>query len=434
MLLSRDLKVKLIETKKNHLPANLNYGVLCTMLPSILEITNKNQTLLPKKGYNWQNIIFLGSTHLVALVGIPLYFIFCDFHFFDIFFALAYHFLCSLGITVGYHRMFSHRAFKGNSVCEFFALFFGGGTFEMSALDWCSQHRDHHKYTDTERDPYASTKGFFYSHVGWLLFWIHDINHSNCRDLQARPLVVHQHRYYYYWALLAGIFLPFILCASLGSVVGALVFAVCFRIVLSYQATFCINSVCHIIGSKLYDAKSSACDHWLSAILSSGEGYHNFHHRFPRDYRNGVRWYHWDPSKWIIALLNKCGLASKLYRTSRFAILKERITIENRTLEGILQSLNKWRGYDDILNLVGEKYTDVLSQLQNWEKGISHYQELKSSYKQKTHEVLQTAKSELRQAKTKFKQAQREWKTLLLQAAKIEGVLSPLVSSYQTRN
>jgi len=91
--------------------------------------------------------------------------------------------------------------------------------------------------------------------------------------------------------------------------------AVCLRIVIILHSTFCVNSFAHTFGTKAYVPDQSACDNWLGALLTGGEGFHNFHHRFPVDYRNGIRWYHWDPSKWCIFLMSKVGVAWDLKRT-----------------------------------------------------------------------------------------------------------------------
>ena len=87
------------------------------------------------------------------------------------------------------------------------------------------------------------------------------------------------------------------------------------RLALVHHCTFFINSFAHTFGTAEYDAVSSAKDNWIGALLTNGEGYHNYHHRFPSDYRNGIRWYHWDPTKWVIWTLSKVGLASELKRT-----------------------------------------------------------------------------------------------------------------------
>ena len=109
--------------------------------------------------------------------------------------------------------------------------------------------------------------------------------------------------------------LPVVIGACMGKALGAFIMSVCLRLVLVLHSAFFINSYAHTFGSRDYDATISARDHWLGGILTNGEGYHNFHHKFPNDYRNGIRWFHWDPSKWIIFILGRLHLAHDLKRT-----------------------------------------------------------------------------------------------------------------------
>jgi stearoyl-CoA desaturase (delta-9 desaturase) len=102
----------------------------------------------------------------------------------------------------------------------------------------------------------------------------------------------------------------------IGHPLGGFIMVVCLRIVVVLHSSFFINSFAHTFGKRPYDSSQSARDNWLCAVLTNGEGFHNFHHRFPMDYRNGYRWYHWDPSKWCIYLMSKVGLAWDLKRTS----------------------------------------------------------------------------------------------------------------------
>lgn len=274
---------------------------------------------------NWRNIFFFVFVTAGALVGAPLYLRSQGFRSADWILFAVYLAGTGMSITVGYHRLYSHRAFSAHRLVHLFTLFFGAAAFEQSALDWASQHRDHHRFVDTERDPYNIKKGFFYAHMGWLLFWTRHIHHDNVQDMTADPLIRNQHERYYLWCILSGILVPVAIGYLAGSLWGALWIAVCLRVFLVHHATFSINSVCHRFGRATYDPHATARDHWLVAFLTNGEGYHNFHHRFPSDYRNGVRWYHWDPSKWFIALCSFLGLATGLKRTSEKTILEARL-------------------------------------------------------------------------------------------------------------
>ncbi len=270
----------------------------------------------PEAQTRWVGIIFFVFLHIVGLVGTPLYVLKYGVSASEWILFLSYFFLSSLAITVGYHRLFSHIAYKANSVIRFILLFFGAATFEQSALKWASQHRQHHMFTDTDKDPYNIKRGFWYAHCGWILFYKHRINYDNAPDLIKSKLIMNQHHLYTLWSLGAGIILPMLIGFLIGHPLGAFIMAVNLRMVIVMHSAFCINSYAHLFGSNHYDGTISAKDHWLGIILTNGEGYHNFHHRFPHDYRNGIRWYDWDPSKWIIFTLSKLGLAWDLKKTS----------------------------------------------------------------------------------------------------------------------
>lgn len=272
---------------------------------------------LPKFEIRWIGILFFIGLHLIAFIGVPWYIWYFGVSAGEWVLFFVWFFASSLSITVGYHRLFAHTTYKTNSFIRFILLFFGAATFEQSALKWASQHRQHHQFTDTDKDPYNSKRGFWYAHAGWILFWKHRVNYDNVPDLQRSRLVMNQHYFYTAWSLAAGIALPLAIGFWLGHPLGAFFLAVVLRMVLVMHSAFFINSYAHTFGSRNFEAQISARDHWLGAILTNGEGYHNFHHRHPNDYRNGIRWYHWDPSKWLIFFMSKVGLASDLKRTNQ---------------------------------------------------------------------------------------------------------------------
>jgi stearoyl-CoA desaturase (delta-9 desaturase) len=277
---------------------------------------------LPKVKYRRQSIIFLSLITVATLVICPIYLwqhglTKAEFAFFAI-----YTMASSLSITLGYHRLFSHATFKAAWPVRLFVLVFGGAAFEQSAIRWAALHRQHHRHTDTDQDPYNIKRGFFYAHVGWTLVRIPPIDDSSVRDLARDPMVLHQHRHYKLWSNLSGLVVPLLIGAWIGGWTYAILFPVAARIFLVLNSAFFINSIAHSYGERRFDPNSSARDHWLGVILTNGEGYHNFHHRFPGDYRNGIRWYDWDPTKWLIWLCWRFGLASELNRTSAAAILR----------------------------------------------------------------------------------------------------------------
>lgn len=151
--------------------------------------------------------------------------------------------------------------------------------------------------------------------MGWILFYKHRVNYDNVKDLQKSKLVMNQHYLYSLWSVGAGIVIPMLIGVWIGHPLGAFIMAVSLRLVLVIHSAFFINSWAHMFGTRKYDATISARDNWFGVFLTNGEGYHNFHHKFPNDYRNGIRWYDYDPSKWLIFALSKIGWTWDLKRT-----------------------------------------------------------------------------------------------------------------------
>lgn len=260
--------------------------------------------------------IFMPAITLIGVVGTPVYIYYRGLAFSEACLFFFYLIATSLAITVGYHRYFSHRVFKTNKVIQFLLLFFGAGTFQKSALRWASQHRQHHQFTDTDLDPHNSKRGFFFSHIGWIMCYKHDVNFKNVIDLKKSKMTVSQHDHYDWWSVLSGLVIPMAIGFLIGHPLGAFIMTFCLRVALVLNMAFFINSSAHMTGGKNFDSAASSGDSWFWALLTNGEGYHNFHHKFPNDYRSGHLWHHWDPSKWFIYILSNFGLAYDLQRTS----------------------------------------------------------------------------------------------------------------------
>jgi stearoyl-CoA desaturase (delta-9 desaturase) len=262
---------------------------------------------------DWGNIGFLAVAHLLAL-GAVVYLALGLTSWWSVGLAFVWFGLAGLSITGGYHRLFAHRAYVAHPLIRAFYLFFGAAAVQNSALKWSSDHRRHHAKTDTERDPYNIRRGFLWAHVGWVLSKEPEGGRPRTADLVADPLVRLQDRYFLALAVLAGAVLPFCLGLLWGDPWGALLVAGFLRLVVQWHATFFVNSLAHCVGSQPYGTRTTARDSFLVALATLGEGYHNFHHTFPTDYRNGVRWYHFDPTKWIVWTLSRVGLTGKLKR------------------------------------------------------------------------------------------------------------------------
>lgn len=261
----------------------------------------------------WLNVAFFALTFFGALILVP----WRGFtHGFDGMEWLAFGllaFFSGLSITAGYHRLWSHKTYKASAPVRLLFALGGALALQNSALHWSSDHRVHHKHVDdNDKDPYSANMGFWYSHIGWMLreYQAHRYHdYKNVRDLQNDAIVMWQHNHYLKLVVLMNIGLPAFLGWLNGDILSMLLLAGLMRLVLVHHCTFFINSLAHIWGSQPYTDKNTAKDNGVLAFFTYGEGYHNFHHIFEYDYRNGIKWWHYDPTKWLINLLSWSGQA-----------------------------------------------------------------------------------------------------------------------------
>jgi len=290
----------------------------------------------PCRRINWTASLFLTATLLTALIGTPLYLATFGLAPWLVALFLFYVFATGMSVTLGYHRLFAHRAFTAKWPVRLGTLLFGACAFEDSVLDWSSDHRKHHKHVDGHEDPYNISKGFFWAHMGWIFFKLYPRRLDNVRDLEKDVFVRWQHRYHRWIAGIVGLLLPSLLGFAIGGWVGALggfLIPGITRLVVVHHSTFLINSLCHTLGKRPYDSRTSARDSWIMALLTFGEGYHNYHHSFQHDYRNGVKAWQFDPTKWAIWLLEKLGLVTNLRRVPQEKIVLAELREAQRRAE-----------------------------------------------------------------------------------------------------
>jgi stearoyl-CoA desaturase (delta-9 desaturase) len=283
-----------------------------------------------KAEINWPVTLVLGLTFLAAVTIVPWYGFVYGFSgwawaFFAIFLIAG-----GIGIGSGYHRLWSHRAYEAHWIMRLYLAIVGGMTIQNSILVWCIRHRFHHRYVDNnDKDPYSIGRGFWFAHVGWMLrdYESGKLDWSVVPDLERDPIVAWQHKYYWPLVLVTNIALPLILGWMVGDILGVFLLAGILRLVVSHHVTFFINSLAHMWGSRPYTDENTARDNWFLAIVTYGEGYHNFHHLFQSDYRNGIRWWQYDINKWFIKTCSWLGLANNLKRTSDFRIQRARLAM-----------------------------------------------------------------------------------------------------------
>jgi len=375
-----------------------------------------------KKDYkiNWLNSIFLTLTPIVGIVGTVLLIWHGMVSWPTWILAFVMFSISGFGITLGYHRLFSHRSFKAHPVVRFVLAVLTAGAFQGSVLEWSTDHRDHHRYTDTDKDPYSIRKGFWYAHFGWLL--VLDPakrDFSNVADLAADPVLRFQHKYFIPLAIATGFLLPMAIGALWGNAWAGLLVAGFLRLTINHHSTFAINSICHMFGKRTYSDDQSACDNWVTAILTNGEGYHNFHHQFPIDYRNAVRFYQYDPTKWIIYALSKVGLASDLKRVSDTKILQYRLRFQEKQIE--LQAQKNPNAFithlREMVQPVHQRMQSLLVKIDELEKSYKQLKKAKMDYlsgkMEEYRHLVKEHRKKIRVAKQELKHSLAIWSRLI---------------------
>ena len=391
----------------------------------------KQSSVQPKKSINWVTTLFLTINPIVAVVGTMILGYYHAIAWPTIVLGLVYGILTGLSITCGYHRLFSHRAYQAKQPIRMFFALFGAAAFEGSVLEWCTDHRNHHKYTDTDRDPYNAKRGFWYSHIGWL-FTLNPKarDFGNVKELQADRFLRFQHRFYIAVSIVMGYVLPMLIAGLWGDMIGGLIIASALRITLNQHITFCVNSICHIFGKQTYSDHVTAVDNWFTALLTYGEGFHNFHHKFPLDYRNGIRAYHFDPSKWLIKGLSFVGLTSNLRTVSTKRIIENRLRMDEKRLSE--KAKHASRHLSSLLPMLNRTKQTVLNSLGTLEELEKAYLNLKSKkdefirdqkaiYRRKKQEIKQTIK----QARRDLNRSLNVWTVALNRSIQSVSVVKP---------
>nr|GAT58921.1 delta-9 fatty acid desaturase protein [Mycena chlorophos] len=289
-------------------------------------------------GVRWFNVAVLAAAPALWIFGV----FFVPLTRKTLVFSCAYYLFSMFGITAGFHRLWAHRSYNATLPLRVFLILGGTSAVQGSCYWWGRGHRSHHRWTDTDSDPYDSSRGLLWTHVGWLLFKTTlRTGHSEASDLAKDPLVMWNHRNYFSLVALFGLVVPAVIPALWGDFWGGLCYSASARLAVAHHCTFAINSIAHYLGETPYDDELSPRDHVLSAILTMGEGYHNFHHQFPTDYRNAIGFWQYDPTKWFIATCKMLGLASNLRAFPSNEISKGALTMKLKDAKQ-LQDAIRW--------------------------------------------------------------------------------------------
>lgn len=353
----------------------------------------------------WPVFLFIVGYHLFLLITLPIYFLSHTPSGGLIALTLGLVFISGIAITAGYHRLYSHTTYKVHPVVEGILLFFASLATQGSALRWCYDHRLHHAFVDQDKDPYTVKKGFWHAHILWMFTKSDPIDPKVVADLWRKKTLQFQHKYYAYCMVFANASVFLASGWLLGDYWGAFLFTWWVRLFLLHHTTWCINSLAHYWGSQNYSQEHSAVDNYLISLLTYGEGYHNYHHTFSHDYRNGIRWYHFDPAKWMIWTLHKLGLAHDLKRVNNFRIAREMIR-EHKDL--LIEKLkNSYTARRE--NLEGV----VLDLSEGLSTKLNQMQKLLEQYKDIPKQEAKKLVVEIRMTKKELKMRWKAWNTLL---------------------
>lgn len=360
----------------------------------------------------WLNISVFTLTFFIAVIGTPLWAWHHGFDWVQITALIVAFSFCGLSITAGYHRLWAHKTYQAHPALRFIFAIGGAFALQNSALHWASDHRIHHRHVDdNDVDPYSAKRGFWFSHLGWMLREYHPDrygDYSNCRDLQKDKIVMWQHKHYLALTLATNFGFPIAFGLLHGDVWGAILLVGFTRLVLSHHTTFFINSLAHVWGSQPYTEKNTARDNGVIAFMTFGEGYHNFHHIFENDYRNGIRWWQFDPTKWLIKTASWLGLAEKLRVTPEEKIEKARATMQ---LQRATQKLSNKPNAAHRLQILQQEYDTLVAKMADY---YTLKKQLLSLERDKLRQKVEKAElsQQYQDLKLRFHQQKRSWQVL----------------------
>lgn len=358
------------------------------------------------KNFNWGTGLFLIIYQTCLLIALPFYFYYCLPGWQMILVSVVLLYLTGLSITAGYHRFYAHRSYRTKPIIELILLFFGSMAGQGSALRWAFDHRLHHAHVDTDLDPYSIKKGFWYAHFLWMLEKPRKIDPKVVPDLMKNPFVQFQNRFDVLLTVAANVFVFYVVGWLLNDYWGAFFLACWTRLLLLHHFTWFINSLAHTWGDKPFCQEQSAVNNYIIALLTFGEGYHNYHHTFANDYRNGVRWYHFDPTKWLIWTLNLVGLATGLKRMDVY-VIKKRIVLQRKEL--LLERLCNLMSFkkDELEKKVLELSDRIVNKISEASQLREYYRQVRQEGKER--EQLKEVKQQINLLKKSLNQDWRQW-------------------------
>jgi len=254
----------------------------------------------------WSVILFIAAVHLVALLALLP----SNFSWAAVGLLIFLHWVTGgLGITMGWHRLVTHRSFQTPKWLEYLLVFCGTLACQSSPIEWIGLHRHHHVYSDQEPDHHNSGRGFWWSHMGWMFYKLPnkpEIIRRHTKDIASDPV----------YQFLGNYFLPIqIAFAAVLYLIGGwpfVIWGIFVRLVLVYHCTWFVNSATHKFGYRTYESGDHSTNCWWVALLTYGEGWHNNHHAYQYSARHGLKWWEIDFTWMMIRSLQSIGLARKV--------------------------------------------------------------------------------------------------------------------------
>ena len=256
---------------------------------------------------NWPTTIVMVLFHVGAIAAL------FTFSWKSFWIALFLYWMATgLGISMGYHRLLTHRSYRVPRLLEYFFAVCGSLTLEGGPISWVATHRVHHQNSDHQGDPHSPRDGAWWSHVGWLIWG--KTNHNNTRAMSKYAPDLAKHRFYvwlnnYHWV-------PLVTLAVLLIAIGGFplfLWGICLRVVVGLHATWLVNSATHMWGARRFATRDDSRNNWWVAMITFGEGWHNNHHAHPTSARHGLAWYEFDPTWLTIKILRRFGIARSIH-------------------------------------------------------------------------------------------------------------------------
>ena len=273
---------------------------------------------IPRQGLNWATTLIMVILHIGALAALPF------FSWKILATTVVLYWMCTgWGISLGYHRLHTHRGFVVPLWMEYWFAICGSLTLEGGPISWVATHRVHHQKSDQPGDPHSPRDGAWWSHMGWLIWG--ETMHNNTRVMSKYAPDLAKHRFYvwlnnYHWV-------PIVAMSAICYAIGGwalLGWGVFVRVVFGLHATWLVNSATHMWGKRRFKTRDDSRNLWWVALITFGEGWHNNHHAHPTSARHGLAWYEFDPS-WIqLKLMKAFGIAKNIRVAQLDSVVAER--------------------------------------------------------------------------------------------------------------